>query len=117
MNQMMIGDYAIRDVLIQAWKIKYPTVDFQREYPLMVLWLEKNPSKTPKNPIRFIENWLKKTHATALRNLTETGKRAQVTAERVGAQYKVTPNPGESQEAFNRRVIAAASLSIVKRVA
>jgi pyrrolidone-carboxylate peptidase len=83
----------------------------------MVLWLAKNPAKKPKNAIRFIENWLKRVQADAVRDLAETGKRAQVTAERVGSMYQVTPRPGELQEHFNRRVIAAASMSIVKRVA
>ncbi len=111
------GVFEITDVLLQAWLIRFPTVDLRREHPLMCLWLAKHPAKKPRNPIRFIENWLKRTQKQAVRDLAEAGKRGQVTAERVGAMYNVEPRPGEAQEHFNRRVVAAASLSVVKRVA
>jgi hypothetical protein len=113
------GSFEITDVLLQAWMTRFPTVDLRREWPLMVLWITKNPAKKPKNPIRFIENWLKRTHANELRNLEETSKRGAASAERVGSRYGCTPQPGETQEAFNRRVIAASvgSLVSLKRVA
>ncbi len=111
------GEFLITDVLLQAWLIRFPTADLRREHPLMCLWLAKNPKKLPRNPIRFIENWLKKVQADAVRNLAEESKRGQVTAERVGAMYNVTARPGESQEQFNRRVIAAAAGRVVRLVA
>ena len=110
------GTFEITDVLLQAWMIRFPTVDLRREWPLMVLWLAKNPAKKPKNAIRFIENWLKRTHANEVKNLVEISKRGQASAERVGNLYNVKALPGESQEAYNRRVIAAASSSVFRVV-
>lgn len=110
------GSFEISDVLLQAWLIRFPTVDLRREYPLMVLWLAKNPAKKPKNPIRFIENWLRRTHENEVKNLAETGKRGQASAERVGNLYNVKPLPGESQEAYKRRVISAAAGSVFRVV-
>ncbi len=110
------GTFEITDVLLQAWMIRFPTVDLRREWPLMVLWLAKNPAKKPKNPIRFIENWLKRTHANEVKNLAETGTRGRDSAERVGSMYHVEARPGETQEAYNRRVIAAASGSVFRVV-
>ena len=103
------GEFEITDVFLQAWLIRFPTVDLRREFPLMVLWLAKNPAKKPKNAIRFIENWLRRTHENEVKNLAETSKRGQASAERVGNLYNVSARPGESQEAYNRRVIAAAA--------
>ncbi len=111
------GTFEITDVLLQAWMTRFPGADLRREFPLMVLWLAKNPAKLPKNPIRFIENWLKRTQEWAVKDLAEESKRGAATAERIGERFHVQPQPGETQEAFNRRVIAAASLSVVKRFA
>lgn len=111
------GEFLITDVLLQAWSIRFPMADVRREHPLMVLWLMKNPSKTPKNAIRFIENWLRRVQERETKALAETSKRGQESAQRIGERYKVTPHPGESQEAYNRRVIQAAAGSILRRVA
>ena len=111
------GEFEITDVLLQAWMTRYPTADLRREHPLMVLWLMKNPAKKPKNPIRFIENWLKRVQEREVKNLAETSKRGRESAERIGTRFNVTPLPGESQEAYNQRVIRAAAGSVLKRVA
>ena len=110
------GEFEITDVFLQAWLIRFPTVDLRREWPLMVLWLAKNPAKRPKNAIRFIENWLRRTHANEVKNLAETSKRGQASAERVGNLYNVKPNPGETQEAYNQRVIRAATSNVFRVV-
>ena len=110
------GEFEITDVFLQAWMTRFPTVDLRREWPLMVLWLAKNPAKRPKNAIRFIENWLRRTHENEVRNLAETSKRGQASAERVGSLYNVKPLPGESQEAYNQRVIRAAAGNVFKVV-
>lgn len=111
------GEFEITDILLQAWLTRFPTADLRREFPLMVLWITKNPAKKPKNAIRFIENWLRRTQQNEIRNLAETSKRGRESAERIGERFNVKPHPGESQEAYNRRVIAAASVSAIKRVA
>ena len=109
------GEFEITDVLLQAWMTRYPAADLRREYPLMVLWLAKNPAKKPKNAIRFIENWLKRTQENAVRDLQERSKRGAATAERIGEKFGVKPLPGEAQEHFNRRVIQASCLSLVNQ--
>lgn len=110
------GPFEITDVLERAWQIKYPTADLRREHPLMVLWLTKHPARRPKNAIRFIEAWLKRTEAQERRNLEETSKRGAASAARIGERFSVVPRPGESQEHFNRRVIAACASSVVKPI-
>lgn len=109
-------DFVITDVLLKAWTTRFPTADLQREHPLMVLWLLKNPAKRPKNPVRFIENWLRKVQEREVRNLAETTKRGAASAERIGERYGVSPRPGESQEAYNQRVIRACAGSVVRVV-
>jgi hypothetical protein len=112
---MELCGFCISDVLLQAWMTKYPAADLRREYPLMVLWITKNPAKTPKNVIRFIENWLKRVNASEIQGLAASGR---ASAKRVGEKLNVAPRPGESQEDYNRRVIAAAASTIgLRRVA
>lgn len=40
--------------------VRYRGVDVQNELALMALWLAKNPASLPLKPLRFVENWLKK---------------------------------------------------------
>ena len=110
------GAFTITDVLLQAWTTRFPAADLRREHPLMVLWLLKNPAKRPKNPVRFIENWLRKVQEREVRNLAETSKRGADSAARIGARYNVQARPGESQEEYNRRVIRCAAGSVLKVV-
>ena len=116
------GRFEISDVLLQAWTTRFPAADLRREHPLMVLWLLKNPANSSssswsgQNPVRFIENWLRKVQEREVRNLAETSKRGSESAARIGARYKVEPRPGESQEEYNRRVIRCAAGSVLKVV-
>ena len=111
------GTFSISDVLVKAWATRFPAADLQREHPLMVLWLLKNPSRRPRNAIRFIENWLRKVNERELKNMETVAQRGRASAERVGERYGVKARPGESQEDFNRRVLAACAGSVVRRVA
>jgi hypothetical protein len=111
------GEFEITDILAQAWSIRFPHADLAREYPLMVLWITKNPSRAPKSGVRFVESWLRREHEKTAKALAEGWKAGRLTAEKIGAKYSVKPNPGESQEAFNLRVIRAAAVTAIRRVA
>jgi hypothetical protein len=59
------GHYTITPDLVKALQIRFPLANVERELLLANLWLEKNPASVPKRPLRFIENWLKKTSPKA----------------------------------------------------
>jgi len=52
--------YELSDETARALQIRFPLANVERELLLAALWLEKNPSRRPAKPLRFIENWLKK---------------------------------------------------------
>jgi len=57
--------YIIGADTIRALQIRFPLADVERELLLAGLWLEKNPASLPKKPLRFVENWLKKSSPRA----------------------------------------------------
>jgi hypothetical protein len=57
---MLIGNTEIDIAVIKGLSLRYPNTNVEEQMALMALWLAKNPSREPKRPIRFIENWLKK---------------------------------------------------------
>jgi hypothetical protein len=111
------AEFEITEILAKAWSIRFPHADLAREYPLMVLWITKHPARAPRSGVRFVEAWLKREHEKAGKALAEGWKAGRLTAEKIGQKYDVKPNPGESQEAFNLRVIRAAAGSAIRRVA
>jgi hypothetical protein len=111
------GEFEITEILAKAWLTRFPHADLAREHPLMVLWITKNPSRAPKSGVRFVEAWLKREHEKAGKALAEGWRAGRLSAEKIGQKYDVKPNPGESQEAFNLRVIRAAAVTAIRRVA
>jgi hypothetical protein len=111
------GEFEITEVLAKAWSTRFPHADLAREHPLMVLWITKHPARAPKSGVRFVEAWLKREHETAGKALAEGWRAGRLSAEKIGQKYDVKPNPGESQEAFNLRVIRAAAVTAIRRVA
>jgi len=71
---------------------KYSTygrgIDVDRELALAALWLEKNPSRRPKNVLRFLEAWLQKCNGVG--PTRKGGQRERVTR---GAQSSPKGTP------------------------
>ncbi len=96
--------------IIRAWVSMY-SIDVQLELCKMDLWMAKNPAYAAKLklPLRFAERWLKKATKDARRLASVTSIKQPLTERELinlGRQKGLEPRPGESREAYERRVRA-----------
>lgn len=54
------GEHELSPDDIAGWQARYPLKDIHREFALMHLWLQRNKSRRPVQPYRFIDSWLKR---------------------------------------------------------
>ena len=59
------GDYEFAPDIVKALQNRFPLANVERELLAAGLWLAKNPASIPKRPLRFLENWLKKSSPKA----------------------------------------------------
>jgi hypothetical protein len=98
--------YIIGADTIRALQIRFPLADVERELLLAGLWLEKNPASLPKKPLRFVENWLKKSSPRA--PMIDIRKARWWQTEKstleMGAKVGITPRGNESWAELRSRI-------------
>jgi hypothetical protein len=98
--------YVIGADTIRALQIRFPLADVERELLLAGLWLEKNPASLPKKPLRFVENWLKKSSPRA--PMIDIKRARWWTTEKatleMGAKVGITPRGNESWAELRARI-------------
>jgi hypothetical protein len=106
---MMLGAQEISPEIIAGLKLRYPNVkSVDNELSLMALWLAKNPSRFPKRPIRFIENWLKKStpKLAAVPKRIPAWWQSDAGTMQQAAILGLEARPGEDMHQFRERIRA-----------
>jgi len=98
--------YVIGADTMRALQIRFPLADVERELLLAGLWLEKNPASLPKKPLRFVENWLKKSSPRA--PMIDIRKARWWSSEKstleMANKIGLSPKGNETWEAFRARI-------------
>jgi hypothetical protein len=105
---MLIAGMDITPGIVAGLKLRYPNAKVEQDLALMELWLAKHPKRALKRPIRFIENWLKKSTP----KLAAVPKRIPVWWQSdAGTMQQATvlgmeARPGEEMHQFRERIRA-----------
>jgi hypothetical protein len=107
---MNLAGYELSEEVIRGLELRYPNVKNVRDQiALAALWLARNPARKTKRPLRFVENWLKKSQPK-LRAVPQKIPGWWTTDEgtlRQAAILGLSAKRGEEMRAFRERVMAA----------
>lgn len=103
---MIVGTYELSEEIITGLCLRYPNVNVREQLALMALWLAKNPSRAPKRPIRFVENWLKKStpKLRAVPKIVPAWWQSDSDTLKQGELVGVKPRPGEEMHEYRKRI-------------
>jgi hypothetical protein len=99
------GNFALSEQLIAAFQAKYPAVQVREQILIASLWLERNPSRRPTKPLRFLDTWLKKhIPVPGMRPTIAAMVPDQNTLLAEGQKRGILPHPGESWAQYQGRL-------------
>ena len=105
------GNVDLTDDLIDGIKLRHPHVsDMHSELLKINLWLHRYPTRRPKcrTFFVFLDKWMRKVQPKPVKMHLVGGKMSEAEMLEAGAKMGIAPRPGETWEAFARRLRGAA---------
>lgn len=79
------GEYEIAPDLVQAYKVAHPSIDVDRQFALMRIWLESNKAGRPKNPVRFVQSWFRRCKTSRFQPVSTFDRNLSIVSRLTGA--------------------------------